>query len=124
MGAHKGLLCRLLPRVSRCRRGEYPRRRAVVHVGGIVRLVEPSTRIAATAWAEPPGARYNRKVMSSPLQDPAQWVAEDAERTERARRVAAMLQRWQTEDVSDEPEWDVDQVERMNLTRPAGSSAK
>ncbi|MCC6903030.1 MAG: hypothetical protein IT377_28935 [Polyangiaceae bacterium] len=62
--------------------------------------------------------------MSSPLQDPAQWVAEDAERTERARRVAAMLQRWQTEDVSDEPEWDVDRVERMNLTRPTGSSAK
>lgn len=30
-------------------------------------------------------------------------------------RVGAMFERWAAEDVSDEPEWDVDQVERITF---------
>jgi hypothetical protein len=37
------------------------------------------------------------------------------ERLERAARVAAMFERWATEDTSDEPEWDVDQVPRIEF---------
>jgi hypothetical protein len=36
-------------------------------------------------------------------------------RRERAARLAAMFERWAAEDISDEPEWDVDQVERLRL---------
>ena len=43
------------------------------------------------------------------------------DRAERAARVAAMLDRWAAEDTSGEPDWDVDDVERLNLTRtPVG----
>ena len=45
-------------------------------------------------------------------------------RRERAMRVATMLERWATEDISAEPEWDVDQVDELrfrNVTRAADS---
>ncbi|MGD8859482.1 MAG: hypothetical protein PVI30_05680 [Myxococcales bacterium] len=35
--------------------------------------------------------------------------------TERAARVKAMLARWRTEDVSDEPEWDVEDISALQL---------
>ncbi len=35
-----------------------------------------------------------------------------------ALRVAAMLDRWRAEDVSDEPEWDVSDLERVALRSP------
>lgn len=35
----------------------------------------------------------------------------EAERTEQAARLAAMLKRWATEDVSQEPDWDVESLE-------------
>ena len=46
-----------------------------------------------------------------PITDPAK------ERAERAARIAAMLDRWAAEDTSGEPDWDVDDFERLNLTR-------
>ncbi len=35
-----------------------------------------------------------------------------------ALRVAAMLERWSAEDVSDEPEWDVSDIERVAASWP------
>lgn len=37
------------------------------------------------------------------------------ERAERAARIAAMLDRWAAEDVSGEPEWNVEDIEPMTL---------
>ena len=37
-------------------------------------------------------------------------------RCERAARVAAMFERWAAEDISDEPEWDVDQIGRLTFS--------
>jgi hypothetical protein len=34
---------------------------------------------------------------------------------DRAQRVAAMLDRWEREEIVDEPDWDVDDVERLAL---------
>lgn len=39
----------------------------------------------------------------------------DAERTEQAARIAAMLKRWQTEDLSQEPDWDVDALQPVRF---------
>ncbi len=44
-------------------------------------------------------------------------VDEQDERAQRAERVRAMLERWAAEDVSDEPEWDVDDIEPMRFRR-------
>jgi hypothetical protein len=41
---------------------------------------------------------------------------------ERSARVRAMLARWQAEDTSAEPDWDIDDVERMRLEPKPGSS--
>jgi hypothetical protein len=40
-----------------------------------------------------------------------------AERVERASRVLAMLARWAAEDVREEPEWDVEEIERISFRR-------
>jgi hypothetical protein len=37
------------------------------------------------------------------------------EAAERSARVRAMLARWQAEDTSAEPDWDIEDVERMRL---------
>ena len=38
---------------------------------------------------------------------------------DRAQRVAAMLDRWEREEIVDEPDWDVDDVEGLALrTQP------
>jgi hypothetical protein len=37
--------------------------------------------------------------------DKLEIPTDETQRAERARRVAAMLRRWEQEDVSDEPEW-------------------
>jgi hypothetical protein len=49
----------------------------------------------------------------SPL-DPA------TERAERPERVAAMLDRWAAEGTTNEPEWDVEALARLDLTRGLG----
>jgi hypothetical protein len=41
------------------------------------------------------------------------------EMAERATRIAAMLDRWDSEDVSGEPEWNVEDVERLTLRHGA-----
>jgi len=40
----------------------------------------------------------------------------EAERTEQAARLAAMLKRWATEDVSQEPDWDVEALEPVRFS--------
>lgn len=40
---------------------------------------------------------------------------------DRAKRIAAMLDRWEAEDVSDEPDWDVHDVGRVALRTPTTS---
>jgi hypothetical protein len=53
--------------------------------------------------------------------DPAAQTPEDARRArvlpqvDQAKRVAAMLARCAAEDVSDEPDWDVDDAKRIAL---------
>ena len=42
---------------------------------------------------------------------------------DRAARIAAMLDRWESEDVSNEPEWNVDELQPMTL-RSSESSPK
>ena len=48
--------------------------------------------------------------------------------SERAERIRAMLARWAAEDVGDEPNWDVNDVERMSFSTldnsPDDSSAE
>ena len=43
---------------------------------------------------------------------------------ERAARIAAMLDRWDAEDVSGEPEWNVEDLEPMALRRASASDDK
>lgn len=43
----------------------------------------------------------------------------EVERTEQAARLAAMLRRWATEDVSQEPNWDVEAVGRVQFRHSA-----
>jgi hypothetical protein len=37
------------------------------------------------------------------------------DRAERAKRIAAMLDRWATGDVSNEPDWDAESIEKLGL---------
>jgi len=37
---------------------------------------------------------------------------------DRAQRIAAMLDRWEREEIVDEPDWDVDDVDRLALRTP------
>jgi hypothetical protein len=37
--------------------------------------------------------------------------------TATAARIAAMLDRWEAEDVSDEPDWDIEDIESLALPR-------
>jgi hypothetical protein len=39
-----------------------------------------------------------------------------SERAERAARISAMLARWAEEDVSNEPDWDIEGVEPLKLS--------
>jgi hypothetical protein len=49
------------------------------------------------------------------MQPNPESVPPEAERTEQAARLAAMLKRWATEDVSQEPDWDVEALERVRF---------
>jgi hypothetical protein len=42
------------------------------------------------------------------------------EMAERAARIGAMLDRWAAEDISDEPEWDVGDIQPMTLRSSGG----
>lgn len=52
-----------------------------------------------------PDPRSRKRATTSPQRNPA----------ERAARIAAMLDRWDAENVSDEPEWDSEDLEPMAL---------
>jgi hypothetical protein len=43
-------------------------------------------------------------------------VTRKQERAERAARITAMLDRWAQQDVSHEPGWDIDDVQRLRLS--------
>lgn len=52
--------------------------------------------------------------MSSHAEDQRKAI-DAAETAERARRIAAMFERWNAEDVSSEPDWDPDAVAPLHL---------
>jgi hypothetical protein len=58
--------------------------------------------------------------MVSPRQTNDAEMALRKERAERAARIAAMLDRWAAEDVSDEPEWDVGDIQPAALRTSSG----
>lgn len=58
--------------------------------------------------------------MVSPRQTKDAEAALRQERAERAARVAAMLDRWAAEDVSDEPDWDVGDIRPVVLQSSTG----
>ena len=62
----------------------------------------------------PRGWYHFRAVTAKPAELPSEVI-----RAEQAARVAAMFERWDAEDVSDEPEWDVDQVEQVAFSSAA-----
>jgi hypothetical protein len=63
-------------------------------------------------------------MVSTPRQTFDAEAARRKERVERAARVAAMFERWAAEDVSDEPDWDVDQVPRLELRAYSDAGSK
>lgn len=62
-------------------------------------------------------------MVSTPLPTKDVEKAVRAEMAERAARVAAMLDRWAAEDVSDEPEWDVGDIQPVTLRSSSGPVA-
>jgi hypothetical protein len=64
--------------------------------------------------------RYAVHVVLTPRQSE---LALQRERAERAMRIAAMLDRWAVEDVSDEPDWDLDAIRPMSLRTSTGPSS-
>lgn len=63
-------------------------------------------------------------MVSTPLPTKDTERALREERTERAARIAAMLDRWAAEDVSDEPEWDVGDIQPMTFRSSSGPTGK
>jgi len=50
---------------------------------------------------------------------PRQLSARVLPLADRAQRVATMLDRWEAEPVDHEPEWDVEELERIALRKPS-----
>ncbi|MEO8846225.1 MAG: hypothetical protein ABI704_31930 [Kofleriaceae bacterium] len=59
-------------------------------------------------------------MVSTPQQTKDAETALREERAERSARVAAMLDRWAAEDVTDEPEWDVGDIQPVTLRSSNG----
>ncbi|HEY0479855.1 MAG TPA: hypothetical protein VGD37_20190 [Kofleriaceae bacterium] len=55
--------------------------------------------------------------------DPSDATSRQKEMAERAARIAAMLARWEAEDVSREPQWDIEDLEPMTLHRDPAPEA-
>jgi hypothetical protein len=67
-----------------------------------------------------PIVRYNSHMVSSLQQAKDVEKALREEQTERAARLVAMLDRWASEDVSDDPAWDVGGIHPMTLRSSGG----
>ena len=65
-----------------------------------------------------PALTYTPSMVSSSRQPFDAEAARRKERLERAARVAAMFERWAAEDISEEPDWDVDQISPVEF-RPS-----
>ncbi len=63
---------------------------------------------------------YNSRMVTTPRQTKNVEKALQEEMGERAARIAAMLDRWAAEDISDEPEWDVGDIQPMILRSSDG----
>jgi hypothetical protein len=63
------------------------------------------------------GWYHFRAMTAKPAELPSEVV-----RAEQAARVAVMFERWATEDIADEPEWDVDQLEQMAFSPPPSAA--
>jgi hypothetical protein len=66
---------------------------------------------------------YNWFVVSPPRSKKHDEAASAKDVAERAARVAAMLDRWEAEDISGEPDWNVDELQPMTL-RPTPNESK
>ncbi|MBI4704878.1 MAG: hypothetical protein HY744_27555 [Deltaproteobacteria bacterium] len=53
--------------------------------------------------------------MSSAAQSQVALADQNAAPEDRAARVRAMLARWAAEDARDEPDWDIEQIERLRF---------
>ncbi len=56
--------------------------------------------------------------MTQPRTGKLDPLKHDEETAERAARIAAMLGRWDSENVADEPDWDTRDVPRLELRTP------
>ena len=65
----------------------------------------------------PRGWYHFGAVTAKPAELPSEVV-----RAEQAARVAAMFERWAAEDVSDEPEWDVGQIQQIAFSPPPAAA--
>ena len=65
----------------------------------------------------PRGSYHFNAVTAKPAELPSEII-----HAEQAARVTAMFDRWAAEDVSDEPEWDVDQVEQVAFSAPPAAA--
>jgi hypothetical protein len=82
-------------------------------VGGAQSLLERRSVIKVhEVEVRPPGWYDSSVVTAKPAELPSEVI-----RSEQAARIAAMFKRWAVEDVSDEPDWDVDQVEQIEFSR-------
>jgi len=70
-----------------------------------------NTATGGSLDARPDDCYARRAVTAKPAGSPIDTV-----RAEQAARVAAMLERWAAEDVSDESEWDIGQIERIRFS--------
>jgi hypothetical protein len=59
-------------------------------------------------------------MVTTPRQAKNVEKAPQEDMVERAARIAAMLDRWAAEDISDEPEWDVGDIQPMTLRSSGG----
>jgi hypothetical protein len=101
--------------------------RLVVRLGASVEarcarvLRESATLLGGRAPIDSPSRSQHVRIVTARRSDPAAQTPEEARRArvltqvDPAKRVAAMLARWASEDVSDEPDWDVDDAKRVAL---------
>ena len=70
------------------------------------------------------GYTVEESMVSPPRSTKQPATSSPREMMERATRIAAMLDRWEVEDVSDEPEWNVEDLEPMTLRHAPGDDRK